>query len=241
MAAATSETWRCYECGALYVRHLGMCMSCWKAGCVIPMAHRLRAAIDSVPGVSNARALAGMAWRKIEQPAYPNLELGWGALVLTEGPSGSGKSTFTCCLGNAVKGAALLVAAEEGLSPTLAARLQRCAVKRDDFHVLTRASVDAAVAFATEKRIVTCILDSIQEATWTSRELRHVLEVVPTLGLLIAVAQVTKEGVMAGSNRYRHEADVVIRVESLAWNLTKSRYQDTAGVGGPVLRSEEVV
>jgi predicted ATP-dependent serine protease len=165
--------------------------------------------------------------------------LGASALVLVSGAPGSGKSSMSCRLANAVKGPVLYVAAEEGISPSLAARLLRCGVKRADFHVLTRASVDTAVAFATKHKCVAAVVDSVQEAVWQAYELRHVLEVVTSLDVLVAVAQVTKEGAAAGSNAYQHECDVHVRVESMAWSLAKSRYQDLAGIGGTVLPSKE--
>jgi hypothetical protein len=213
-----------------------MCTNCWRSGSLLPVAHRLRAGVDYQPGVSNARALAGMAWRKVEHPGtYEELTIGIGALVLVSGPPGSGKSSLSSRLANAVKGPVLLVAAEEGLSPSLAARLLRCGVRRADFHVLTRASVDVAVAFAQKHKAIACVVDSVQEAVYTAHELRHVLEVVPTLEVLIAVVQVTKTGVPAGAMAYQHECDIHVCAEAMTWNLAKSRYQDLAGIGGEVL------
>lgn len=229
------STWRCVECGALFGEHLAVCSSCWRPGTLIPLAHRLRATVDYQPGVSDARTLAGMAWRRVDHPGqYSELVVGAGALVLVSGPPGAGKSSWACCFADAVKAPVLYVAAEEGISPSLGARLLRCNVKRSDFFVLTRASVDTVVAFAKSHKIVACVVDSVQEAVWTAHELRHVLEVVPSLDVLIAVSQVTKEGIAAGSNSYMHECDVHVRVESMAWTLTRSRYQDI-GIGGPVL------
>jgi predicted ATP-dependent serine protease len=204
------------------------------------MSQRLRAAADYVPGVSDARALTRMAWKSTEHlGAYEDLRLGAGALVLVSGPPGSGKSTWASRLINAVHGPALLIAAEEGISPSLAARLLRSNVKREDFHVLTRATVDAAVAFAKEHKIVATAIDSVQEAAWTASELRHLLEMVPTMDLLVGVVQVTKAGLPAGAMALQHEADVCVTVEGMTWALAKSRYQDLADVGGAILPRQE--
>jgi predicted ATP-dependent serine protease len=241
MSGPSASTWRCVECGALYAEHFAVCTSCWRQGALVPLGHRLRARMDYQPGVSNARALAGMALRKVEHPGtYEDLVLGKGALVLASGPPGAGKSSWACRLANAMKGPVVYVAAEEGISPSLSARLDRCGVKRGDFHVLTRASVDFAVAFATKNKCVAAVVDSVQEAVWSAHELRHVLEVAPSLDTLIAVAQVTKAGAAAGSNAYQHECDVHVRVEAMNWTLCKSRYQDLVGVGGPVLPGKEL-
>lgn len=205
---------------------------------ILPWADRLRAAVDTVPAISNARALSRQAWASIEQHAYPELLLGPGALVVVDGPPGAGKSSWACRLADAVRGPALLVSSEEGLGPTLTARLLRCAVKRDDFHVVSRASVDAAVELARKVGAVSLVLDSVQSAVWSSDELRHVLSVVDDLAVLIAVLQVRKDNLPAGSNTFIHEADVRVRVEDGRWALAKSRYQPLGDVGGGVLAND---
>jgi predicted ATP-dependent serine protease len=129
----------------------------------------------------------------------------------------------------------VLVAAEEGLAPSLAARLARCRVKRPDFGVIARASVDSVVEFALARKAVAVAIDSVQEAAWNTQELRHLLAVVPTLDLLVGVQQVTKDGQPAGLMALQHESDIQVTVESMEWSLKKSRYQDLAGVGGEVL------
>jgi predicted ATP-dependent serine protease len=231
-----AQWFRCLECGAFWPMHYSVCASCFCAGYIIPWAPRPRAVVDSIPGASNARELARMAFSSIEQEAYPKLRLGAGALVDVSGGPGAGKSSWACRLVDAVRGPALLVSAEEGLSPSLAARLLRCNVKRQDFHVVTRASVDAAVAYARKVGAVAAIVDSVQEAAWSAHELRHVLEVCKDLRLLVAVLQQTKTGAPAGANALVHECDVHVIVESMKWVVQKSRYQDV-GIGGDVLPS----
>ncbi len=228
--------WRCVSCGAFFDQHFSVCTCCWRVGQIAPCAHRQPANLDYVTATSDARALARMGWSLLEHPgAYETLVLSPGALVLVSGPPGAGKSSWACCLLNAILGPVVLVAAEEGISPSLAARLGRCRVRRADFRVVARASVDAVAACAIETSAVAAAIDSVQEAAWTAHELRHLLSVVPTLDLLIGVQQIAKDGRPAGLMSIQHEADVLVTVEAMRWGLRKSRYQPLTDVGGEVL------
>jgi len=176
-----------------------------------------------------------MSWAFVDHSAYSELQVGAGCLALVSGLPSAGKSTFACRLADSVSGPVLYIASEEGISPTMSARLLRCGVKRDDFLIVTRASCDQAVGFIEKHGAVVAVLDSAQESAWSPRELRHVLEIAPKLQLLIAVMQSIKDGSPAGAQTYYHEADVHVAVAAGGWNLRKSRYQDLSGVGGDVL------
>jgi predicted ATP-dependent serine protease len=176
-------------------------------------------------------------FRQLEKSAYPDLEVDHSTLAMVSGRPGMGKSSMAALLANGVKGPCLSVNAEEGIGPAAAARLRRLGIKRDDYHIITRASVDVAVSYARKVRARSMVIDSVQEASWSADELRHALEVVPEIGLLVAVMQVTKAGLPAGSNSLIHECDVHIVVEDMAWRLLKSRFQNISNVGGPVLPS----
>ena len=229
-----STRYTCLECGTGYNEHVSFCGICWHQGQVVPTASRQHAALDFQPAVSDARSLARLVWRELEQTAYPELKLGTGAMVLLSGYPTQGKSTSATRLLDSVKGPVVYVASEEGLSPTLAGRLSRCAVKRSDFFVMSRATVDQVASFAVEKKAVAVAVDSVQHASWTATELRHLQSVVPSMDLLVAVVQVTKDGLPAGAMSLQHEADVHLSVEKMRWTLVKSRYQPI-GVEGDVV------
>ncbi|MGA7743117.1 MAG: hypothetical protein WBP56_25780 [Polyangia bacterium] len=227
--------YRCLRCGAQYERHFPFCSGCWGSGQLVPFSYRNRAQVDYQPGISTAREVARMGWGSVSQQAYPDLHLGVRSLVLDSGPPGGGKSTWSTRLANGVAGPALLVSAEEGISPTLAARLARCNVRRGDFHIIERPTVDQVVELASQKSVTSLVVDSVQECCWTAAELRHLLGVLPSLNVLVAVLQITKGGEPAGAMALQHEADVHVVVEKMTWRLVKSRFQDLDGVGGDVL------
>lgn len=233
---SASQIYRCISCGARWARHFPTCARCFEHGVIVPWSERARAVVDSVPAVATARELSRMVWSEVEQAAYPALKLAPKALVAVYGGPGQGKSTFSCRLADGVRGPALLISAEEALSPSLTARLLRANIKGDDFVAMASATVDQAVAKARQLGAVSMVVDSVQEATWTANELRHVIDLVDSLAVLVAVLQVTKAGLPAGSNQIQHEADVRVRVEAMRWSLDrKSRYQDPSDVGGDVL------
>ena len=190
---------------------------------------RASAAVDSVAEETDARSLAASVWGSLSVRAFPDLALSPGALVVVHGPAGAGKSTWAARALDSVSGPVLLLSVEEPPGPTLAARLARCSVKRSDFVVVGRASVDQLVEIAARRNVVAIVIDSVQIAMFSPRDLRHLLAVLPNLQLLIAVAQENKTGVIAGKNDLIHEADVVIGVVPGGhWQIEKSRYQEVS-------------
>src|SRR5688572_9004080 len=115
--------WRCIQCGSTFGAWFRCCSTCWAVGQIVPVGRRAPAQLDAEPAVSNARDLARLSWADVPHAVYPELKIGAGALVLASGPPGAGKSSFACRLLDSVPGPVLYVAAEEGLSPSLSARL----------------------------------------------------------------------------------------------------------------------
>jgi predicted ATP-dependent serine protease len=233
-----SSGWRCIQCGAVFVVHVASCSSCFESGTLLRIGQRQLAAVDAVPEVTTARELAKAAWTLVTSAAYPSLRLGRGALVVVFGPPGSGKSTFATRLLDGFEGAVALQSVEESVGPSLHDRLERCAVRREDFLIIGRASVDQLVECVRTRRVSAVVVDSVQLAAFTAEELRHLLVVLPDLRVLIAVSQVNKQGRIEGRERLLHEADVAVSCDAMTWRVEKSRYQ-VVGVNGGVLPPRE--
>jgi predicted ATP-dependent serine protease len=232
--------WRCFLCGAWFLEHAAACTSCLESGAIIRAGRRSPAAIDTVAEVTTAAKLAKASFTIVRSEAYGRLRLGAGVLLVAYGPAGSGKSTFTTRLINALAGPVVYQSTEEGLGATLRARLDRCKVRRDDFTIVgANASIDQVVDIVRTRRAVALAVDSVQVAAYTAEELRRLLIVLaPTLQLVVGTCQVNKRGRIEGRERLLHEGDVVVRVESMAWVVEKSRYQPS-GVEGSVLEEDE--
>ncbi len=175
--------------------------------------------------------------------AYPKLRVGRGALIVVYGAPGSGKSTFATRFLDSLTGPVILQSVEEAPGPSLHERLARCHVRRDDFTIVGRASVDQLAECLRAHRAIGLAIDSVQMAAFTADELRHLLIVIPSLHALVAIAQVNKAGRIEGRERLMHEADVAVQCESdgpsLRWELVKSRYQPL-GVCGDVINQPAI-
>lgn len=231
-------SFRCHVCGTLYDRHAPWCSACAGAGTIVLVGRRLVAEVDLVAELTTARDLARSAWQEVPTTAYPSLRIGRGALIVLMGDSGQGKSSMGSRLLDGIGGPVAYVSAEEPPGPSLAARLARLAVKRSDFFVLGRASIDQVVEVCRARGAIALAVDSVQVAAWSPRDCRHLLAVLPSLLMVVAIAQLNKAGRIEGRNALEHEADVVVECAEMRWQLTKSRYQPTNApdARGDVLR-----
>jgi predicted ATP-dependent serine protease len=212
-----------------------MCSTCGAFNQLVVVGRRPFALVDSEIELTTAKALSLADMRTFAPAAFPSLTLAHGSLVIAYGESGSGKSTMLCRALDTIAGPVLLVSVEEPPGPSLTARLRRAGIKRDDFYILGRATVDQMVEVCRRQKVVAMCVDSCQPALLSARDLRHLLTVIPTLRTLLAVAQVNARGEVAGRNELIHEADVVVRVDQWRWVVEKSRYGDAATMHGSTL------
>jgi predicted ATP-dependent serine protease len=229
----TGQSWVCLACGRRYADVRTFCGGCWAQGLIVDVGQRLPAAVDREPELTSARELARMTWQTIESRRYPEVKLGRGAFVVATGAPGNGKSSLAAGLLDGFPAPVLLLSVEEPPGPTLAGRLLRVGVRRDDFGVVGHATVDQVVDLLRQTKVAALGIDSIQPSMFTARDVRHLLAVVPTLAVIVATAQVNADGHIAGVRAVEHEADVVLDVEAMRWRLRKSRYQET-GLEGDV-------
>jgi predicted ATP-dependent serine protease len=176
--------------------------------------------------VATARDLASSATAVAPLAACPGVLVGAGALAVLAGPPGSGKSTLAARVLDGTPGAVAYVSVEEAPGASVGQRLSRLGITRPDFFVVGWGSADQIAALVRQRRITALAIDSVQVAHWHARELRHLLAVLPSLRLVVAVSQVNKRGEIAGTNELLHEADVCLEVEAMRARLVKSRFQE---------------
>ena len=239
--------WRCVRCGARYPEHRMMCTGCFQPGLVIAEPERARAETDDVIEMTNARDLSKATWTKVPITAYPDLQLSRGAMVVLLGAKGSGKSSMLARMLDTVTAdpkapspPVMLYSAEEPAGPSVAERLARVGVVRENFSVCSRATVDQLAGEVSRRKIVALGIDSVQRAMFEPRELRHLLLTLPSLAMLVCVSQVNRDGDVHGGTELGHECDALIEVQKgaddvLRWKIVKSRYQENGE--GEVLAS----
>jgi hypothetical protein len=234
-----STMYRCIRCGAQFPIHSPLCSCCFASHSLVLTPERARAAIDGEVELTDARSLARAVWQDVTLPAYPFV-VKRGALIVAVGSSGAGKSTLVARALDSMPAPVLLVSVEEPGGPSLALRLTRVGIKRDNFFVCSRGSVDQVASIVRDNKVAAIGIDSIQRAMFEPRDLRHFLLTLPSLVVLFATSQINKQGDIRGTEELRHEADIVLEVSDMGWTVVKSRYEEP-GASGQVLspRNEE--
>lgn len=226
--------YRCLVCASVFGTYVPVCSYCWEAHSLALAPQRARAAVDGEVELTTARELARAHFQDVRLAAYPTLELRREALVLVLGPRGSGKSTFVLRALDSISAPTMLLSVEEPSGPSLQARMARVGAKDDQLLICSRASVDQLVEIVRKHKIAALAVDSVQRAMFEARDLRHLLNVLPSLQVVFAISQINSRGDVRGGQELAHEADVLLEVADLQWVVEKSRYQPK-GVSGAVL------
>lgn len=238
-SAPSVTRFRCIQCGAFYEGWAAWCSACCADGALVHVGQRTRAALDGELEVSDARTLAKASWTRVECLAYPTIDLRAGAMVVIHGPPASGKSTMLARALDSFRpeGAVILGSYEEPPGPSLGERLGRLAIRRADFVVTGRASIDQLGALVRARKAVALGIDSAQASGLSAEDLRRLLTVTG-LRALFVVSQQNKAGKIEGRQSLPHEADVVIAAADLRWRIEKTRYSPI-GIEGAVLEAPQ--
>lgn len=226
-----AATRQCLACGALYTdRSTRFCIICLRSGTIGPAVQRPADTILPTPKAVTARELLRTQYAVFSPKAYPTLRLAPGCVVALYSGPGGGKSTFALLLANSLEPSAYL-ALEERIGAGLSSKCAFLELHSEQLTFYEPTDIAEISSLASRPGLRCLVIDSIN---MTVLQAADVLRIARSNNIVcIIICQCTKEGKPRGSLEYIHLADVVIRVESLRWELEKSRYQQ-AGIGGPV-------
>lgn len=222
--------WGCASCGAHLHERVDLCPSCLRPGTIVQRYQR-RAERDAPRrGGMTARQLAASDLRS--RPLRPyGLRVARNSLVFVHGAAGSGKSTMALRICDEMT-PSLYVATEMGLGPALADLLQRMELRSDDVRLVEPRSVGELYDEARSDDYQVVAIDSVSPTSLLPEDCLNMARGLDVI--VLAIAQQTKAGSHRGSEEWAHDADVVVRVEDMAWEATKSRYQPVDDLRGRV-------
>jgi predicted ATP-dependent serine protease len=178
-----------------------------------------------------ARALAASDQKVFSCKAYPALTLATNSFIVIAGGPGNGKTTFALRFAESLQPSAFL-AVEEGIGPSLGAKLRRLEIRSKDLWIEEPKSVEGILAVADREGLRCLVVDS---GTVCSLLPGDWLQLARAKDLILLVTlQVLKSGEHAGSMRWLHDADICMTAENMVFSVTKSRYQE-AGFTGEIL------
>lgn len=229
MVDLTTATHVCGGCGTYYNGHQGNCVECFRTGSLMPVRSRPVASMLPAQRGFSAAELVRHNTRKVHSKAYPDISLGVSSMVVVYGAPGAGKSTF------ALKFAAgfdssIYYSLEMGAGPLMADMLRRLDIRSQGLWVEPAGSAQRMLELAAGKEPC-LVVDSGTICTVLPDDWQRVAR--ENSKVVLVLLQVTKAGDFAGSMSWAHDADVVIKVDSMKWVIEKSRYQ--AGGSGWVI------
>lgn len=156
-------------------------------------------------------------WKAILNTPQPNFRM------MIYGESGHGKSHFTAKFAAYLAnnfGKVLYNAAEEGLNISLQNKMLGLDAKYMD--ISSHRTFDKLKKAIKLYRFV--IIDSINEMNLKPSELKELWEIDKKKGF-IYIMQVTKQGDFKGDNQFKHDADIVLKIENRTPIIEKNRYR----------------
>jgi predicted ATP-dependent serine protease len=198
-----------------------MCPRCFATGTMVARYERVADQLVPESAGTTAYDLARRTQSVITTQAYPDLRFGRDSLLVLVGPPGGGKTTMGLRMAEGFQSSAF-AACETGIGPALGETLQRLEIRSPNLRIEEPRSVRSLMELATGK-VRSIVIDSVNMTTLQPEDL---VGMARGNGIVvIAICQVTKAGLPAGSNRLIHAADVVVWVENMHWKITKSRFQ----------------
>jgi hypothetical protein len=141
--------------------------------------------------------------------------------MMIYGESGNGKSYYAARLAEYLAnnhGKVLYNAAEEGLNKSLQLKMSKLKSKYMDIGSYTNFEELKAV-----RGYRYLVIDSVNEMQLKPSQLRELCEMDKKRGI-IYIMQVTKGGDFRGDNQFKHDADIIVKVEDRVPKIEKNRY-----------------
>jgi len=210
----------CSNCAAQYTDQPGYCFRCGVFDRIIPNAYRPVETLWHGESIKTAEELYKKP-KLFKLDPYP-VPVGRPAITVVYGTPGHGKSTMVTKIADARGGPVLMIPLEEGFGEALSSRLRRLEIARPDLLIALLHDVTSIDRTIEERGVNMLVLDSITVSTLQTKDLvalarQREVEVV-------CVAQVNKDGAMAGAMELAHDCDVLIRVENMKWKVEKNRF-----------------
>jgi len=214
----------CRRCGSIYEEYIPLCSQCWSCA-VFPMPVEGERSIRSNSNRRGIRNIRELKRGKGAFTCYPELgKLSRQWRMLAFGEPGGGKSTFSLRMAEHFE-SSLYVAHEEG-DDTIREKADRLELTKVN---VTDAENIGEVIFDIEDlgRVDILIIDSVTSLQISIEEFEILCQKVPRI---IAICQITKDKQHAGTMKFPHLVDIVVKMSlienTMTGIITKNRFAE---------------